>query len=124
MVEKEIDIENLKAISNGDQAFFVEILQLYLERTTQDIEELQKAFDQKDYETIQFIAHRMRSAAVPLGIKNLLIHLKKMELDLKGGKINEVDNDIDRILDLARKALIEVSQELSATSLKDELKLK
>ncbi len=123
MVEKEIDIENLKAISNGDQAFFVEILKLYLERTSQDLEELQKAFNQKDYGTIQFIAHRMRSAAVPLGIKNLLIHLKKMELDLKGGKINYVDEDIARILDLARKALMEVSEELNSTSVQDELKL-
>ena len=111
-----IDIEGLKRIAAGDEKFVQEILTLYTERTANDLEELKVAADEKDWNTVQFIAHRMRSASVPLGAKNLLVFLKKAELNLKSGNPEGIESILDTIYSEAILAIQAAKDQLKPTS--------
>ena len=116
MVKKIIDIEGLKKIAGDDASFVAEILALYADRAQKDINELQLAEQEHNWSTIQFVVHRMRSAAVPLGMKNLLIYLKKIELNLKEGILDDIDNLLKQVYQITEMAIKEALNELKTTS--------
>lgn len=101
-----IDVEGLRRLSGNDNVFVSEILKLYTERTTSDLKELSQAYYGKDWNTVRFLVHRMRSSAVPLGLKNLVVLLKKVEMGIRDGKaIENVDNHVEEILTIAQLAI-------------------
>lgn len=116
MNNKLIDISGLKKIAGGDDAFVIEILTLFSERTQKDLEELAEAEKEENWDSIQFLVHRMRSAAVPLGIKDLLVYLKKIELNLKQGILDDIHGLLKSVYKLAATAVEEALHELKATS--------
>lgn len=100
-----IDIEGLKRLSGNDAGFVSEILKLYTERTAKDIEEIEAARLIQDWGGVRFVVHRMRSAAVPLGLKNLVVQLRKVENQLKEEELEGIDAQLDQIVDGAQYAL-------------------
>lgn len=116
MTKSSIDIEGLKRIAAGDEKFIQEILTLYTERTANDLEELKVAADEKDWNAVQFLAHRMRSASVPLGAKDLLVFLKKAELNLKSGNPEGIELILESIHGEARMAIQAAKDQLKSTS--------
>ncbi len=100
-----IDIEGLKRLSGNDHGFVAEILKLYTERTVKDIQELENARSIQDWNGVRFIVHRMRSAAVPLGLKDLVVLLRKVENQLREDEMEEVDTRLNEISRIARSAL-------------------
>jgi HPt (histidine-containing phosphotransfer) domain-containing protein len=116
MTNTTIDIEGLKRIAAGDEKFVQEILTLYTERTTSDLKELKVASDQKDWNTVQFLTHRMRSASVPLGAKSLLTFLKKAELSLKSGNTEGIEGILESINAEAIMAIEAAKNQLKSTA--------
>lgn len=116
METNKIDIEGLKRLSGNDEGFVTEILRLYSDRATKDMEELQSAQLLKDWGTIRFVVHRMRSAAVPLGLKNIVVILKKVEMKLKDEIVDGVESEVDEILTMTREAIDDSNNHLSLIS--------
>ncbi len=116
MVKKIIDIEGLQKIAGDDTSFVQEILALYAERAQKDIDELRLAEQEHNWSAIQFVVHRMRSAAVPLGMKELLVYLKKIELNLKEDILEDIDNLLKQVYQISEMAIKEALNELKTTS--------
>jgi len=100
-----IDIEGLKRLSGNDTGFVSEILRLYAERTAKDLSELQAARQIEDWNGVRFVVHRMRSAAVPLGLKELVVKLRRVENQLREENMQGVALQLDEILAIAGHAL-------------------
>jgi HPt (histidine-containing phosphotransfer) domain-containing protein len=111
-----LDLEGLKRIAAGDDEFVQEILSLYTERTATDLKELKVATDKKDWNAVQFLAHRMRSAAVPLGAKALLVYLKKAELNLKNGNTDGIESILESIFSEAKMTIQAAKDQLNPSS--------
>jgi len=111
-----IDVEGLKRLSGNDAGFVSEILKLYTERTAKDIEEMQSARLIQDWGGVRFVVHRMRSAAVPLGLKNLVVLLRKAENQLKEEQIEGIDTQLDEIISIAQYALQDAQSKLKLAS--------
>lgn len=107
-----IDVEGLKRLSGNDAGFVSEILKLYTERTAKDIEELEASRLIKDWGGVRFVVHRMRSAAVPLGLKNLVVQLRKVENQLKDEDLKGIEKQLDEIVAGAEYALQDAHQKL------------
>lgn len=116
MNNKVIDLTGLKKIAGDDDAFIVEILTLFSERTQKDLKELAAAEKEENWDTIQFLVHRMRSAAVPLGIQDLLVYLKKIELNLKEGVLDNINGLLKSVHQNAQWAIDDAINQLKATS--------
>ncbi|MEM9050513.1 MAG: Hpt domain-containing protein [Bacteroidota bacterium] len=100
-----IDVNGLKQLSGDDQKFVNDILKLYTERTTIDLSELEKAREASDWSKVRFVIHRMRSSAVPLGLKELVVLLRKVENKLKSDVVDGVNSEIEEITRHSREAL-------------------
>lgn len=113
MITEVIDVEGLKRLSGNDKSFVSEILKLYTERTAKDIQELESARNIQDWNGVRFVVHRMRSAAVPLGLKELVVLLRRAENQLREGDFNDIDVQLDRICSIANHALQDAQVKLS-----------
>lgn len=116
MEKQIIDIEGLRRLSGNDDAFIAEILKLYTEQASKDVIELENSIALDDWNTIRFVVHRMRSSAVPLGLKDLVVLLKKVEMKLKDGIHDNVQSEIARIIDISRSAIADAKLQLKLKS--------
>ena len=108
-----IDVNGLKQLSGNDEEFVNDILKLYAERTLVDLDELREARDVEDWNKVRFVVHRMRSAAVPLGLKDLVILLRKVENKLKADEFDGVLFELDQIIAHSEEALRDAKQQLA-----------
>jgi HPt (histidine-containing phosphotransfer) domain-containing protein len=109
-----IDVEGLKRLSGNDIGFVSEILKLYTERTAKDLQELESARAIQDWNGVRFVVHRMRSAAVPLGLKELVVILRKAENQLREEQLDDIDQQLDAICAIARHALADAETRINA----------
>jgi len=116
MEKQIIDIEGLRRLSGNDDAFIAEILKLYTEQASKDVIELENSSALDDWNTIRFVVHRMRSSAVPLGLKDLVVLLKKVEMKLKDGIHDNVQSEIARIIEISRSAIEDAKLQLKLKS--------
>lgn len=116
METSKIDIDGLRRLSGNDEGFVTEILRLYAERAAKDLDEIQSARLIQDWGTVRFVVHRMRSAAVPLGLKNIVVFLKKVEMKLKEEVLEGVEMELNEILSMTREAIDDANHHLSLIS--------
>ncbi|HKK40446.1 MAG TPA: Hpt domain-containing protein [Cryomorphaceae bacterium] len=107
-----IDVKGLKQLSGNDEDFVNDILKLYTERTALDLTELKDAREEGNWSKVRFVIHRMRSAAVPLGLKDLVILLRKVENKLKAEELEGVVSEIDLITRHSEEALQDAKRQL------------
>ncbi|MGB6036603.1 MAG: Hpt domain-containing protein [Cryomorphaceae bacterium] len=107
-----IDVNGLKQLSGNDLEFVNDILKLYTERTAVDLSELKDARNESNWSKVRFVIHRMRSAAVPLGLKELVILLRKVENKLKAEELDGVIVELDQITQHSEEALQDAKRQL------------
>lgn len=107
-----IDVKGLKQLSGNDEEFVNDILKLYTERTALDLNELKEAREEDNWSKVRFVIHRMRSAAVPLGLKDLIVLLRKVENKLKAEELDGVTSEIDLITKHSEEALQDAKRQL------------
>jgi HPt (histidine-containing phosphotransfer) domain-containing protein len=107
-----IDVQGLKQLSGNDQEFILDVLKLYAERVSEDLKELKKAKESEDWTKARFVVHRMRSAAVPLGLKELIVLLRQAEEKIKSEKLLNIHEQIDQIMTHSQEALDDAKKRL------------
>ena len=107
-----IDVNGLKQLSGNDEDFVNDILKLYAERTLVDLNELKQARTEENWSMVRFVIHRMRSAAVPLGLKELVVLLRKVEDKLKAEQLDGVISELDQITQHSEEALQDAKRRL------------
>jgi HPt (histidine-containing phosphotransfer) domain-containing protein len=86
---KEYNSTNLRSIAGDDTGFVVEILQTFLETLKADIATVQIAFENEDWPNVQFVTHRLRSAAGSVGAENTQLTCRLLEEYLKNNQIEK-----------------------------------
>ncbi|MFH1490113.1 MAG: Hpt domain-containing protein, partial [Pseudomonadota bacterium] len=74
-----IDADRLDMISLGDPDYRIEILQVYLKNAEAYVGQIKRAVDDKDYQTIENISHKLKGISAHLGIKDLPVVALKLE---------------------------------------------
>ncbi len=73
------DFAELQKLSNGNSAFFNEMLDTYMETARQNINEMKKALNDNDFANVGEAAHRMRASTKHIGAGKLLNILRDIE---------------------------------------------
>jgi len=92
--EKDIDFSYLKELSDGDDTFINEMIDLFINKIPKDMKELEAAIAIKDYATIRGIAHTLRSSLSIFKLEALFEHLDPIEKEsIALGFSNEADQE-------------------------------
>ncbi|HNR06687.1 MAG TPA: PAS domain S-box protein [Saprospiraceae bacterium] len=81
VVPAAVDLSYLKELSNGNAAFEKEMIELFIQKTPQDIELLEKALQEPDYNTVKNIAHKLKSTFALFKLDESLIPLSQIETE-------------------------------------------
>jgi len=77
--DKDIDFSYLNELSDGNQEFIKEMIDLFVNKVPNDMKELEAAIAIKDYATIRGIAHTLRSSLSIFKLEALFEHLDPIE---------------------------------------------
>jgi signal transduction histidine kinase/HPt (histidine-containing phosphotransfer) domain-containing protein/ActR/RegA family two-component response regulator len=98
-----VNIDELYRISNGNNGFYLELIQIFINTTEKGLNKIREAFIVQDYDTISNLAHKMASPVNHLQAKLLYQKLKELEnLDYALVHVDDVNELISRIEDEVR----------------------
>ncbi len=98
---KSLDLSSLKELSNGDKAFYADMLQTFLQTTTTGVSEMEKLLKEKNYGMIAEHAHKISSPCKHLGADLLYNLLKEIEENCRN------NTNLDDVNDLIEKVITE-----------------
>jgi signal transduction histidine kinase/CheY-like chemotaxis protein/HPt (histidine-containing phosphotransfer) domain-containing protein/CHASE3 domain sensor protein len=90
----QLDLSDLKRLSNGDETFVNEMLHIFIRTTEEGIQKMKEYLDHKDWEGLADVAHKMTSPCRHLGATRLLKLLKEMENSARQPDTIEIPEDL------------------------------
>lgn len=106
-----LNLAYIKKLAVGNDAFVREILQIFTEDTPLELERLNSAIKQKDYEVIKDTAHRMKSSLKLVGLEKIAPHFSKLEaLAAENGNISDIAKLVDEVSTVFIPAFKEASE--------------
>lgn len=107
---KGINLSYLVEMSCGDQNFINDMIKLFINKVPNEIELLEKAIDDKDYDTVKKISHNMKSSLPIFKLDELLKHLNLLEKQAIDAQFND---ETAQKFDALKKGLQETVAKLS-----------
>ena len=109
-----INLSYLKRIAEGNDAFVIEMIEMFLNKTPLALEQMNECYRKKNWEELRKIIHRIKPSFAYVGMQDIQNILGKIELwnDEKGdvefvsGLLNEVGLDSLKAFELLRKELV------------------
>jgi signal transduction histidine kinase/DNA-binding response OmpR family regulator len=77
--DKHYDLANLRVMSQGNQEFFDEMIELFIRTSKEGISQMQTYLEEKDFYSMSQIAHRICSPCKHLGANKMYAQLKLIE---------------------------------------------
>ncbi len=107
------DLTYLHEYSSDDKDFVIEMIELFLSSTPGFLDEMQSAFDEKNYVTVGRIAHKIKPSMTFMGIKNgkeLTIELEEYAVD--ASDVGKIEEKMKELKSLCNSAFAELNQSL------------
>jgi HPt (histidine-containing phosphotransfer) domain-containing protein len=87
---KFINIEYLDSVSGGDPEIIKDIVLMFKEQSIEIYKEMQSLLAEKKYTLLGSLAHKAKSSVLIMGMNDLGLMLKTLELDAKEGSGSEL----------------------------------
>jgi len=104
-----IDLSYLESIASGDKEFIKEMLELFYKSTYPEIENIEDLSNNKDWDKIVLIAHRIKAPLQILGQTDTYDMIINLEKNAKQ-RINL--EQIDGLIKLIKKNMSEINSEI------------
>jgi CheY-like chemotaxis protein len=86
------DLTHLRSISKGRKVFFLSMIEIFLEQNQEDMQALEKAISETNFETIHLLSHKIATSIIFMGLeKHIYAQLKEME------RLGEGNTSIEKI---------------------------
>jgi HPt (histidine-containing phosphotransfer) domain-containing protein len=104
-----INMSYLNSISNGDNSFLRDLIDLFFEQIPDYQEKLKDLNNKKDWQNLAKTAHKAKSAIIMMGMDDIARELKKMEENAKEEKIiGDYQEIIAKFVNDTNSALVEL----------------
>ncbi len=111
--EIKVDLCYLKQIAEGNQAFMIEMIEMFLQKTPEALESMHACYHQKNWEELRTIAHRIKPSYVYMGLNDTQKMLAEIELWNEGNPDTEKINGLmDSVKKASQWAFKELEKEL------------
>ena len=108
---KVINMSYLNSISNGDNKFLQELIDLFFEQIPDYQDKLISFHEKKEWLNLAKIAHKAKSAIIMMGMEDLAVELKKLEENAKEEKnIGEYQEIIVKFVNDTNFAVAELKE--------------
>jgi PAS domain S-box-containing protein len=77
--DAKIDLSYLKEIAEGNDAFIIEMIETFLQKTPEALEKLNESFQKQNWEQLRLIAHRIKPSYSYVGLPEIQIMLSEIE---------------------------------------------
>jgi HPt (histidine-containing phosphotransfer) domain-containing protein len=109
----------LESVSQGNTAFIIDMLNIFITRTPETFEILRKAIQEEDWQSVGFYAHKLKATYAYVGLEELKNTI--IEIEQKAKKITDT-HTITELFDYLENM---TKPEIAAiTTYKQELELK
>ena len=109
MEYKYINTEYLDSVSGGDISVTLEIISMFREQVGEMYSEMTKLLAEKNYYNLGLLAHKAKSSVAIMGMSELAVMLKTLELQAKEGKeVEKYESYVTRFRDDTAEALREL----------------
>ena len=98
-VKKNIDLSALIEAAGGDSAIMTELVRIFFDTTNREMDRLNDAVDDGDFETISRVAHKLVGSSMACGLIALATDLRELEQLSKPSLPEDID---ERILHIER----------------------
>jgi HPt (histidine-containing phosphotransfer) domain-containing protein len=100
------DITELEQMAQGNDEFITKMVSVFLETTSQSLDQLLKAFEGRDLQTVSAIAHKIKPSIDLMGITSLHDVVRDIEVRAKNGEeLSELVGKLDDDLKLVFKEI-------------------
>lgn len=112
------DLTFLREISENNDQFFREFIQMFLRNTPQALQDIRNGLETLNWESIRQAAHKVKPSFNYVGLKDLnLMSGKIEELAKKNENAEEIKSLLQQITDISTKAFAELEEELKSITL-------
>ena len=87
----QIDWEQLHQLSDHDSCFELELLSIFVNDTHPHLEQLQEAIGQRNFSSIQHLAHYIKGASANVGIHSIYATANQLEDDARHHRAEVLD---------------------------------
>ena len=95
-----VDFERLREVCGDDAEMINEIVELYFSQTREQLDELEKALPEKNYDGIYKAAHKIAGGSLTCGMNAIVQPIRELE---QIGR-NQTGDNIEDLLEQARRA--------------------
>jgi HPt (histidine-containing phosphotransfer) domain-containing protein len=74
-----INLSYLKKIAEGNDAFVIEMIEMFLNRTPQALEQMNECFQKQNWEELRKIVHRIKPSFAYVGMQDIQSKLASIE---------------------------------------------
>ena len=82
----EIDLNELKRLSNFDEAFFIEMLEMFIQSSEKEMKTIEEKFIEEDFKAIAETAHKLVAPCRHIRAKKLYPLLQELEYGIKNNR--------------------------------------
>lgn len=109
-----INMEEAKRLSNGDEQFLKEMVELFVKSVNNGIQEVQKFAEKQDYKNIAEMCHKMASPCKHFHANDLYAAIKKLEESAKNKapwaeiskEVSQLETEIDEVNNILGKSYV------------------
>ena len=104
------DITELEQMAQGNNEFIKKMVNVFLETTSESLDQLLKAFEEKDLQTVSAIAHKIKPSIDLMGISSLHDVVRDIEARAKNGDdlydlVGRLDEDLKVVFEQIKSEL-------------------
>lgn len=103
------NLDKINEMAEGDEEFINSVISVFLEEVPQDLEQLENALAQKDYEQVYMLAHKIKPNVDLLGMEQTRAIALQIETL---GKSSSNMNEIQEVFPILKKDIHQVVSEL------------
>ena len=103
------NLDKINEMAEGDQDFVVSVISVFLDEVPEDLEGLEKAINERDYENVYKLAHKIKPNVDLLGMERT--RAAALEIETMG-KSNASMDKIEEKFPLLKKDVLQVVSEL------------
>ncbi|MBK8399063.1 MAG: Hpt domain-containing protein [Leptospiraceae bacterium] len=110
-----IDLSYFIQISGNKPSFLLRVMNIFIEETPNDLEDLELNFRESNYQKVKEISHKLKGLFQSYKLSELVDYTLRLESDAKQGKFSEeseiVLNEIIKLYSLIRLEMIKLTEE-------------